>query len=213
MQRFSVIFDLDGVLLDSAALARLSFEYAYRVCVGSGAPPTDAFFARMGQSLESIVSALQLPDAFPEQFRNKAREQAHLVVPFPGVHEMLEQLKSEGFKLGVVTGKDRPRTLALMQQCRIAEFFGMIVTPDDAPPKPNPEPIWTCIRGLGGAVATGFFGDSKTDMLAAKRAGVTGYMVTWGGETSNLDRLHIAQPSDVVDICRSAARQQSRPTV
>ncbi len=44
----AIIFDLDGVLIDSEPLMRLAFETAYRQVLGEGEPPIEAYLEHMG---------------------------------------------------------------------------------------------------------------------------------------------------------------------
>lgn len=206
------LFDLDGVLLDSSTVTREAFESACLDTVSHGMPSIDGFQRRLGQPLETIAEALDLPDAFVPAFRRAAVARAHRVRPFVGVKEMLTTLKRDGFLVGVVTGKDRPRTLDLLARSGLVSLIGAVVTPDDAPGKPAPEGLWTCAQALGGAGIAGYVGDSRADMEAARRAGVPAFLALWGNAPPTMCDSALRGPNETVAAFRAAYSMMNRDT-
>ena len=85
----------------------------------------------------------------------------------------LEQLRelSQRMPLGVVTGRPREEAEAFLTRFGIAEFFSVVITMEDAPAKPSPEPVKAALSKLGVSRAW-MLGDTPDDMVAALAAGV-----------------------------------------
>ncbi|MEC7241237.1 MAG: TIGR01548 family HAD-type hydrolase [Myxococcota bacterium] len=85
----------------------------------------------------------------------------------------LEQLRelSQRMPLGVVTGRPREEAEAFLTRFGIAEFFSVVITMEDAPAKPSPEPVRAALSKLGVSRAW-MLGDTPDDMVAALAAGV-----------------------------------------
>lgn len=84
--------------------------------------------------------------------------------------------------MGILTGKDRPRTLSILRQLEIDRFFGCVVTPDD-PPEPKPSGagvIWICTVLQSAPIETLVVGDSTLDILSGADAGAWTVGCTWG---------------------------------
>jgi HAD superfamily hydrolase (TIGR01549 family) len=91
--------------------------------------------------------------------------------PIDGIVPLLRRLDQHGVRLGLVTRNSR-KTVDLIQ-ARLRLPFSAIVTREDAPPKPAPDPILLACRRLAVAAhETLFVGDFEFDMLAGRRAGV-----------------------------------------
>jgi HAD superfamily hydrolase (TIGR01509 family) len=91
--------------------------------------------------------------------------------PVEGIVPLLSRLDRDGLRLGLVTRNSR-KSVELIQS-RFQFPFSTVVTREDAPPKPAPDPILLACRRLGlGAREVLFIGDFEFDMLAGRRAGV-----------------------------------------
>ena len=101
---------------------------------------------------------------------------------FPGVHDLLERLRDEGRRLGIVTVKGRKTVQLSFDRLGIGEFFDAVVTTDDTEHhKPHPEPVLLALQVLGAhPAAAAFVGDSPFDVQAGKAAGVFTVGVSWG---------------------------------
>ena len=58
----AIIFDLDGVLIDSEPLMRFAFAASYRQVIGAGEPPIEAYLERGRPQLEKGAAAYRQPD-------------------------------------------------------------------------------------------------------------------------------------------------------
>src|SRR5215470_11938802 len=123
----AVIFDLDGVLIDSEPLMRLAFAHSYQRIIGNGMPPIEAYLEHMGESFPRIMDHLNLPHTLWEPYREFCQQHIQQISLFPGSREMLEWARSAGLKLGLLTGKDRMRTLQILERFGLQEFFAVTI--------------------------------------------------------------------------------------
>lgn len=152
-----VIFDLDGTLVDS----RLDFE-AMRQEIGL-APGTPV--------LEGVM-ALAPSEAAPawEIVERHERIGAETATVIPGANELLAELCRRGVHVAVVTRNGR--TFARETLTRLALPIEVVMTRDDAPPKPSPAAL---LRVLAAwelpASRAAMVGDFRFDLEAGRAAG------------------------------------------
>jgi phosphoglycolate phosphatase len=188
----TIAFDLDGTLVDTApdlvgalntilvenSLPPLPFEDV-RVMVGRGARALlERGFTAAGRALDD-TTAPPLVARFIEIYLGRiARESA----AFPGVVEVLGDLRAAGAKLVVCTNKLTHLSLALLDALNLTPAFDAVIGADLAPrPKPDPSHVLAAIEAVGGDPARAVMvGDSINDALAANRAGVPALMVSFG---------------------------------
>jgi pyrophosphatase PpaX len=182
----AVLFDLDGTLLDSIELILASYHHTI---AHHGLPPqTDAsILAGLGTPLDAQLRRWTTDvDAIPamiETYRehNFAVHDA-MVRPYPGVTEIVHELRGAGAKLAVVTSKRRDGTRRGLASLGLEDAFDLLVCADDVErAKPHPEPVWRALEGLGVAAEHAVFvGDSTHDMESGRAAGVHTVGVLWG---------------------------------
>jgi 3-amino-5-hydroxybenzoic acid synthesis related protein len=178
----AVIFDLDGVLIDSEQLMRRAFCESYRQIIGDGDPPIEEYLEHMGESFPRIMDKLNLPRALWEPFRQFCRSNLDQINFFPEARPLLEQLVQLQSKLAIVTGKDYSRTIQILEHFRVRSFFPVVVGSDQIQnPKPHPEGVLVALDRLGSTPENALMiGDSVSDILSAQAAGVLSIAVTWG---------------------------------
>lgn len=180
----TVLFDLDGTIVDTNELIIQSFLHALQ---GVVAPEfgREHIIPSMGMPLsvqlqlfsgkEDVVELTRLYREFNLQKHDE------MVALFEGVAEVVHALHQAGIKLGVVTTKMRLTTERALRLFGLYDYMESIVTIDDVEnPKPHPEPVLTAIRNLGARPETTIMvGDSVVDMEAARRAGAFAVGVAW----------------------------------
>lgn len=181
-----VLFDLDGVLVDSLAVMRMAFEGAYRDVHGDDGADLDLLFRRyrrhLGKGLPQILRTLGLSVQLVPHFKRHSRYLAPYIRVFPGVRSLLHALHHQGWVLGVATGKDEARAVSLLKDLRLADHFRVILGCDSvAAPKPAPDMVHAFSERTG--IAPGqmvFVGDAPADLQCARAAHCRCVAALWG---------------------------------
>lgn len=178
----AIVFDLDGVLINSEQLMRSAFETSYRQVIGRGSPPIETYLEHMGESFLQIMDYLGLPHSLWEPYHEYCRKNFEQITLFPMSRNVLAWAYSCQVKLAILTGKDRQRTLQILKHFAIDHFFDIVVASDQLQhSKPDPEGMNYVLQALDTVAADMVMvGDAVSDVLCAQRAGVTAIAVTWG---------------------------------
>jgi pyrophosphatase PpaX len=180
-----VLFDLDGTLIDSGPMILASFRHATRTVLGREIPDHELVASAGGSTLEVQMSAFD-PRRVDELV---AAYRAHNIPLHDnlecclGIERVLDELKAQGRRLGVVTAKRRHTVGLAFARLGIDRYFDIVVTSDDtAAHKPDPEPVLLALEKLGARPGdAAYVGDSPFDVGAARAAGVFAVAVGWGG--------------------------------
>ena len=218
----TVVFDLDGTLIDSEGLILESYRHMMQ-CHFGAAPPDERWRMTIGRPLVVQVRDFARSDAEAEAMirtytEHNLANHDRLVRPFAGIREALEALKARGKILAIATSKRRVATGMGLTACNLPEeWFSTIVTADDVTRfKPDAEPV---TRALAGAHERDvnfavFVGDSVHDMQSGRAAGVRTAAVLWGPNDREIllpesPDLWIERPADIPLIL---ARPESTPS-
>lgn len=184
----TVLFDLDGTLIDSKDLILSSFRHTLETHRGT-APPDETWLATMGRplvtQLRGFAADEEEVEAMLETYLDhNLTHHDDLVRGYDGVTETLERLRGEGYPLGIVTSKKLEGTRRGLRRCGLPEdWFETIVTADDVSRgKPDPEPLQIALGRMnetdpGRAI---YIGDSIHDMFAGGAAGTRTAAALWG---------------------------------
>lgn len=203
----AIIFDLDGVLVDSFGVMREAFTIAYAEVVGSGAAPFDEYNRHLGRYFPDIMKIMGLPLEMEAPFVRESYRLAHRVVVFDGVVDVLRALRERGLGLAVATGKSGPRARSLLDQLGLLRAFDHVIGSDEvARPKPAPDIVLRALGLLGVQPSDAMMiGDAVTDLTSARSAGVTAVAALWG-EADDAELLAaqpdvvLRQPADLMSL-------------
>jgi phosphoglycolate phosphatase-like HAD superfamily hydrolase len=175
----SVLFDLDGTLIDSktdivAAVRHALQDISRRPGFGAAAdsaeasasstraaekelPSEDEIVGEIGRPLEEVLRNLgyrvspALERRFVGSFRAwYSRHHADHVRVFPGVEETLSALRRSGVKLGVVTTKQQAQAEAVLRSAGLGRWFDVVRGWEEGRRhKPDPEPVVAAAAALG----------------------------------------------------------------
>jgi len=180
----TVLFDLDGTILDTNELIITSFLEVLKGTVDEDFN-RENIIPTMGETLENQMrrfSGMENVNHFIEAYREvNLRLHDEYVKTFDYVQEVLDRLQQEGIKLGVVTTKMRLTTDRGLAYVDIAKYLQTVVTLDDVEnAKPHAEPIQKAMAALQADPATTLMvGDSIVDILSGVNAGVDTAGVAW----------------------------------
>ena len=100
---------------------------------------------------------------------------------FPGMKELLAEVKIRGYKTGLVTSRLLHTTQQGLEKYELKDYFDVVVTAEDTEKhKPDPEPVNIALEKLHSLPGNSIMlGDTMFDILCAKNAGVTSVLVGW----------------------------------
>ncbi len=184
------IFDLDGTLIDSLADIAESIN---RMLDARGYPrcEQEVFKQMVGDGMEKLVErALPVAVRSEELIKVCVEEyRAHYDVlwhaqtrPYPGIVEMLAELKTRGLKLGVISNKAHRFTVPMTEHFFGPDTFDHILGQRaEVPRKPAPDGAHEMADLLGLKTdEMAYVGDSGIDMEFAKNSGMRAVGVRWG---------------------------------
>jgi pyrophosphatase PpaX len=182
----TVLFDLDGTLIDSIELIRRSHAHTLRAHRGLELDERE-WLAGLGRPLawqfERFTGDRAEIDAMIATYRefNFAHHDA-MVSPFPGAADALRELRRRGARLGVVTSKLRYGAERGLTHCGLRELIDVVVGSDEvARAKPDPEPVARALDALGSIPGRSVMvGDSPHDLASGRAAGTATAAVAWG---------------------------------
>ncbi len=215
----SVLFDLDGTLLDTAA--DLTFALNQLVEKYHRQPiATENFAAEIANGTNNILAkALGINQHDnPKKFNSLRNEflqiyRQHLALHtqfFSGIPILLNFLDQQNFLWGIVTNKPRWLTEPLLRLFKLNQRAKCLVSGDDLPKsKPHPDPLLhACRLTQINPNRCIYVGDTETDVKAANAANIIPVVALYGylGETSSPASwnatLYIKKPIDLIEILK-----------
>ncbi len=193
----SVIFDVDGVLLDSLTphlqiCKDKNLEYG----LGLSIPNPNNFkkMVRQGVKISPMKYFFEAV-GFPSEYAEKAFAQYKEIFtrvyapnPFPQVGEMLSKLATAGLTLGIVTSNVRSNVDAALGQCMRFFHPECILTEDSTVSMPKADKLLLAAKKLHvEPIETIYVGDQPADWIAAKVARINFLGVTYGWGISEED--------------------------
>ena len=215
MNRFrTVLFDLDGTLLDHFGAIHASHAYTLKQ-LGLPAPTMAQVHRAVGGGFEVAVKRMLgpenehlLPRAI-EIYRDAwAKNIFNGVALLPGARGLLEALKARGVRCGVFTNKHGPSARSVCGHLGVTPLLDGIFGAFDTPwLKPDPEFARHALKELGGEPATTcLIGDSPYDVEAARNGGFVCFCVTTG--TNSSEELSAAGAAGVYDDLIALAKAE-----
>jgi phosphoglycolate phosphatase len=192
MPAATIVFDLDGTLVDTAPdlIATLNVIFARqglrpvpyaqaRNMIGGGARR----MIERGLAEENVELSRGDVDRLLEDFiADYASRIAELSRPFPGLEDALDRLAAAGCNFAICTNKLEWLSVRLIGELGLTARFAAICGQDTFKvQKPDPEIVWRTLARAGGDPARAVMvGDSATDIDAARGAGIPVVAVDFG---------------------------------
>jgi phosphoglycolate phosphatase len=193
-----VIFDADGVLIDSlAAHLQMCQNKNVEFGLGLAIPSATRFREMVRQGVKiSPMNYFFRAVGFPRKYADLAFEQYKATFmrdyapkPFPQVGEMLSKLTMAGLRLGIVTSNVRSNVDSALGANM--KFFHprSVITKDDAVSDSKSDALLAVARSLRiNVIEAMYVGDQPADWMAAKEAGVNFLGVAYGWGISEEDK-------------------------
>lgn len=202
----AVVFDLDGTLADTMALAPRAYADTIRSLGGPPVSPDEVIATWnmgstpvvLGHFLGRTVTSRDI-DCFYSHFESVMAA----VRLFPGIPGMLSELRREGYRTGVFTHATRRAAAITLAGTGLDRFQLTIVGGDEiAEPKPAPEGLRLACRRINTSpAAAAYVGDAETDLQCALAAGSLGIHARWGTAAhAATPHLAAAHPGDVAGL-------------
>jgi 2-phosphoglycolate phosphatase len=217
----SVLFDLDGTLLDTApdmvaCLAQVALNHdrdpvpfdLARAYVSTGA--IGLLRLAFPEFDESELEALR-----PEYLDTYARNLNQETTLFDGLEELLQDLEAMGLPWGIVTNKPGFLTMPLLEQMDLVKRYACIVSGDTLPErKPHPRPLQHAANLISVRPDSSvYIGDAANDIAAGKAAGMHTIAAAYGYVLPDDDAGHwqadavAAEPRELMMCIRSCAEK------
>ena len=186
--RNTIIFDLDGTLLDTLQDLCLSVNYALRRC---GFPERSLEEVRtfVGNGVRMLIHrAVPQDTPQPEEEACFQEFRAHYVLhcqdhtrPYPGIGEMLKSLKEKGYRMSIVSNKLQAGVTELHQAWFQETIDVAVGESEGIRRKPAPDMVFRALSELGSTTDDAVYvGDSDVDLETARQAGIPCISVLWG---------------------------------
>ena len=188
----TIVFDLDGTLVDTApdlvhtlnvvcareGLSPVSYETA-RNLIGGGAR---MMIARRIAAEGVAMAPTKVEQLFADFIAHYSEHVADRSRPFPGLVDALDLLSARGVRLAVCTNKLERLSVLLLKHLKLVDRFAAICGQDTfGIQKPDPEMLRRTIKAAGGSPRRAIMvGDSVTDILVARAAAVPVIAVDFG---------------------------------
>lgn len=202
------IFDLDGTLTDTLESLAYSVNETMkemkmpqitteqcRQFVGNGAK----VLIENTLKASGDTGLTRFDEAYAAYLRIFDRYCTYRVKPYPGIPEMLKEMKAQGLKLGVLSNKPDRQAVHVVEEIFGKNIFDHIQgQKDGVPRKPDPTAVLSIAAEFGSDPSeTLYIGDSEVDGATGKAAGMDTVLVTWGFRSRYV--LEAAEPYRIVD--------------
>ncbi len=184
----TVIFDLDGTLLDTLQDLADSTNYALGLN-GLPARTTEEIRRFVGNGVGRLIRRA-VPEGTPEEVESRCLadfrahyllNMEHLTAPYPGVLDLLDALTARGIRIAVVSNKFDSAVKGLCQTYFGSRIPVAIGESQGIARKPAPDTVFRALEELGNSSGQAVYvGDSDVDIQTARNAGLPCLSVSWG---------------------------------
>ncbi len=197
-----VLFDLDGVILDSKHNMNIAWNATcnkHNINISF-----DDYFANIGRPFKDILTILKIvanQDNIHKTFHDASAILIDKSVFFKQAKQTLQNLVDNNIKIGIVTSKDEDRTHKILQLLQIK--FNIVQTPNNKlRGKPAPDHLLYAMAKQNIAPKyTIYVGDMAVDYQAAQKAGIDYAHALWGyGQCDGENIVKLSKFSQLLNI-------------
>lgn len=198
-----VLFDLDGVLINSKSNMKFSWNKVKKKFKLE--QNFDEYFKFIGLPFENILAKINITKNvanIEKEYKKNSILYFNKIKLYKNVKNTLMSLKNKNIKIGIVTSKDKSRTIRIIKKLKV-NFFNIVVSPQKKlRGKPFPDQINQAIKRLNvKKIETIYVGDMFVDYLSAKNAKIDFVFADYGyGKNHNLYKKKLLNISDLKKI-------------
>jgi phosphoglycolate phosphatase len=185
LKKITILFDLDGTLIDSTDAIVLSFLDVFEK-FDFKKPSSNAIKKQIGHTLEDMFINLNVDKRYADKcvieykkfYMQRALEMTTLL---PKAKESI--IKASSFaNIGIVTTKTGRYSKVILEHLEVMQYFNVLIGREDViHPKPHGEPIEKALELMGSSKDNVWMiGDTRFDLLSAKNANVNSIGVLSG---------------------------------
>lgn len=200
----TVIFDFDGTIMDTNDVIIGSWQHVYKTLRGEEGDLT-YILSTFGEPLEYSMET-SFPEVSKEEsvkiYRDWQKEHfLDMIHLFPGVEEMLAEVKARGYRTGIATSRLSESLHRALSHFDLYKYFDAIVAVEDIEEaKPAPDTIYKVLDKLNARSENAIMmGDSRLDILCARNAGVPSVLVGWSATLAGKTKEDFA-PGEAPDF-------------
>jgi pyrophosphatase PpaX len=206
----TIIFDLDGTLIDTNNIIVRSFRSTFERHFPELTFTDEEIHTFIGPTLQETFGTYT-DDPFLVQDMIESYRSFYVDYEignfeiYPDVLEVVTDLKQKGYQLAVLTSKFRVAAWPSFTHYGLDRIFDVFVGLDDVPrPKPDPVAVETVLKQFPSHKEAIMIGDNQGDILAGKNAGIWSAGVAWSlkGSAHLMDVSPDFMLSDMKDIYR-----------
>lgn len=190
----TIIFDLDGTLLDTLDDLADACNYAL-ASVNAPQRTREEVRQFVGNGIARLME-LALPDGLDNPVYEEALATIRAyygthnqikTAPYAGILELLDELKHRGYRLAVVSNKPDSSVKPLVKLYFGDRFEAAVGDQEGITRKPAPGLVLCAMKEMGVTLENAVYvGDSEVDLLTAKNTGIPCISVTWGFRDRNV---------------------------
>jgi len=178
-----IVFDIDGTLIDTEKAVLKSLQDTIFEVAKKKIKTDDLKFA-LGIPGEVTLKRLGIQNATEVNkiWNYNLTKYAHIISVFTGIESLLQELQKQGYKLGIITSKNKTEYTNDFIPFQLSEYFDTVICVEDAAlPKPSPDPMIEYLKQTGADTNDVLYiGDSAYDFQCASNSGVEFGLALWG---------------------------------
>lgn len=197
----TLIFDLDGTILDSRDLIIQSFNHVFTKYFPDYIVRDEEMESFFGPTLQTTFSKYATKDITVDELIQSYREfnlehHDEMVKAFPGTKEMFRSLSKKGYNIAVVSSKRKDLVERGLKVTGLKEYVSIVLGEDDVhTAKPDPEGILKALEHFTNTNKAVYVGDHPNDIMAGKNAGIYTCGVLY---STKVDELYECEPDFMI---------------